>query len=115
MKVMERIVKKSLMNDKYGLPRRLFFYNLALNSNYLVEFITLGKSQSIQKNMIWNYSLDMKAIAPASQVLNSHSKSLKNVMKFSIINKTLNELATTAISVVTKRKQARIVNSLTTR
>src|ERR1035437_26712 len=114
-KVLERIVKSSLMNDKYGLPRKLFFYNLALNSNYLVEFLTLAKSQSIQKNMIWNYNLDMKAIAPAAQVISGLDKSLKNTMKFSVINKTLNGLATTAMSVVTKRKQNRIVNSLTTR
>lgn len=108
IKVLERIVKKSLVNDRYGLPRRLFFYNLALNSNYLVEYINLTKTQSVGSNMIWRYSLDLKAIAPATQVLSAPDKSLRNVMKFSIINKTLNSLDSIASDVVFSRKQKRI-------
>lgn len=83
-KIMERMIRKSQKQDVNYKPYQLFFYNLALNSNYLVEALTLEPSQNVQSsNMIWEYNLHLKAVALASSVKKNYKSSLKLLTDFS--------------------------------
>jgi len=66
-KLLECIFKKaqSLEENSLEPSYRLYLNNFAFNSNYLVEPIALKFAQSEDSNMIWNYSLQLKAVAPS--------------------------------------------------
>lgn len=85
IKRLENIIETSRVQDNYFKPYQLFFYNLAFNSNYLVEAGQMRIAQNRSKNMVWTYSLPLKAIAPAAAVQNSStfSSSLTQVLKYS--------------------------------
>lgn len=77
-KIMERILLKSQKQDVNYKPYLLFFYNLALNSSYLVEALTIEPNQNDQtSNMIWEYNIHLKAVAYASNVKKNYKSSLK--------------------------------------
>lgn len=75
IKMLESIVKKSDEVDKNGKPYVLIFNNYAFNKHYVVEIMQSAFSQSSENNMIWFYSLEMKAVAPASAVKIQDDKS----------------------------------------
>lgn len=64
-KILEKIMKLSVGSDNYQKPYSLYFYNLAFNSAFQVDIETFSFSQSKDKNMIWSYSISLKAICPA--------------------------------------------------
>ena len=66
--LLRRIIAKSTETDDYGMPYFLLFNNYALNSNYVVEIVQSSFTQSVENNMLWFYSLEMKAVAPAEAV-----------------------------------------------
>lgn len=61
-KILEDIVNESNKVDENGI-RSLIFYNPAFGNSYLVKPMNLKFSQSQETNMIWSYSLQLKAIA----------------------------------------------------
>jgi hypothetical protein len=82
-KILERIAIKSTKQDNNYLPYQLFFYNLALNSNYLVEVMSIEPSQNRDSsNMIWEYNLHLKAVALASTVKKTYKSSLKTLANY---------------------------------
>lgn len=83
-KIMERILLKVQKQDANQRPYQLFFYNLALNSNYLVEPISVEPSQNRESsNMIWEYNVHLKAVAPASNIKKNVKSSLKLLTDYS--------------------------------
>jgi len=64
IKMLESMIKASWM-DASGEPMFLIFRNYAFNSHYYVEVLNHSYSQTIDRNVIWNYSLSLRAIAPA--------------------------------------------------
>lgn len=62
-KVLEEMIDESKVIDEKG-ARRLLFYNPSIGNNYIVKPISLKASMSQESNMLWNYSLSLKAIAP---------------------------------------------------
>ena len=68
IKSMERILEKSRQETEKGSPYYLLFYNLSFNQAYVVEYTNLNVSQTIDNNMMWNYSLNMTAVADAYSV-----------------------------------------------
>lgn len=92
IKILQKIYDRSFELDQYGSSHRLFFYNLALNSNHLVEMKSLNKSMSRANNMMWNYSIQMQTIAPADKIVGNFAKSLRNIATIDVINKGLNSL-----------------------
>lgn len=91
IKIMEKIYKRSFQLDESGLPHKLFFNNLALNSNYLVEFKQLNLSQNRQTNMIWNYSAVFTALAPAYKIRKRTKLSTIKLLAFDNLNKSMND------------------------
>lgn len=68
-KILEEIINQSKQRDANGEQRHLLFYNLAFGNSYFVEPTNLTFTQSQDSNMVWNYSLPLKAVAPLSQYL----------------------------------------------
>lgn len=93
IKHLQKIYEKSFKLDIYGKPHKCYFYNLALNSHYLVELKNLTNNQTQQDNMIWKYSLLMKAIAPAYSIKKKFKSSLTTILTFDIISDGLTSLA----------------------
>ena len=71
MNMLRRIIAKTTETDDYGMPYVLLFNNYALNSSYAVEVLQSSFNQSVESNMMWFYSVEMKAVAPASEVKQS--------------------------------------------
>lgn len=98
-KKLEQMIKKSQREEGY----LLFFYNLALNNNYLVEVTDMSFQQSMENNMLWNYSLSMKSLANAEDVRpggkDAYKKSINEMLKFQNINKAVSKMVDTLKSV----------------
>ena len=96
LKILQSIISKSNGLDDNGRPFRLFFYNPALGESYLVVIPPNGFScsQNEQKNMVWDYSLNMVALAPLEEVKNSTAgTSLVERLSASVVQKSVNDLA----------------------
>lgn len=70
LKILEEIVNAANIVDNIG-SRRLIFHNPALGNSYLIKPMSLKLSQSQETNMIWSYSLSMKAIASLEHLMSS--------------------------------------------
>lgn len=91
-KYLERIIRMSHGTDGY----LLFFYNLASGNNYLVECTDMSFTQALENNMMWNYNITLKSLAMAEDVIpggkDRYKKSIKNLLMFSNINKTIDSV-----------------------
>lgn len=90
-KILEAIFNKAKMADVNSNPVKLIFYNLSLNSNYMVEPVTLGLSQNRDLNMIWQYNLTLKAVAPVDAVFDGNKSSIKELRSYAKKNMRMNE------------------------
>jgi hypothetical protein len=70
IKILEEIVQESKKLGKNGEVRKLIFHNPALGNSYLVSAGNLRLFQNEQTNMIWNYTLSLKSIAPLESLYN---------------------------------------------
>lgn len=62
IKLLESIVKQAKSSGSDSTS--LIFYNLAFGNHYLVKVQNLTTTQSVESNMMWNYTLQMKGVAP---------------------------------------------------
>lgn len=82
MKMLKNMCDQSWKLDANGEPCILLFNNYALNTSYVVEVLQDSYQQSTENNMLWYYSLEMRAVAPGSAVRtkkNDNSKFLTKV------------------------------------
>lgn len=70
-KILESMINDTNVIDDNGGVKTLVFHNLALGNSYIVRPQSLRLSQSQQSNMIWNYSLKLKSLAPLSALYSS--------------------------------------------
>lgn len=94
-KILRAIINKSTGVGKDGLPFRLYFYNMALGESYLVSVSPAGLllSMSQDKNMIWEYTLNLTTIAPLSlNFFDKNKTSLTKVLGTASIQSGLNKL-----------------------
>jgi hypothetical protein len=80
-KILEEIVEAADVVDDKG-PRRLIWHNLAFGTAYLVKPISLRKNMTQDTNMIHNYFLQLKTIAPLD-VLKAAEKNEEERLKLS--------------------------------
>lgn len=95
-KILKAIVSKSCSTDKFGKPMKLYFYNMALGESFLVIVPPNGLtlSQNMNKNMIWEYNLNLTAIAPLFATLAQKDKtSNTKLLSLDVVQKSINELA----------------------
>lgn len=97
LKILEEIVKGADVVDENG-PRRLIFYNPAFGNNYVVKPTMFKISQTQESNMIHQYALSLKAIAPL-EALQSEADSTYDSIRLNStgyaqrqIDKTVNDL-----------------------
>lgn len=97
LKIMEEMIQQSNKIGADGKIRKLILHNPALGNSYLVTAGTLRMSQNEQSNMIWNYSLPLKSIAPLEAIYTQqHMESAaKELAIGSFIQKRVNALVHT--------------------
>lgn len=79
-KVLQHILNASSKTEaESGKPYYLKFYNYALNTAYLVDVVSYTVNQSMGSNMIWNYQMTLRAVAPLSSFSNIGNK-MKNLL-----------------------------------
>jgi len=92
-KILQSIVFKANMLDRKNNPFRLYFYNPALGNSYLVKATSLTQRQSRETNMIWQYELSMRSVAPITvRSLGNNKKSLANMLLYDNISKIANSI-----------------------
>jgi len=94
-KILESIFNKARQADSNSNPVKLIFYNLSLNSNYMVEPMNLVLSQNRDMNMIWQYTLSMKAVAPVDAIFDGNRSSMKELRSYAKKNMRMNEQSQT--------------------
>jgi len=96
LKMLQAILSKSNGTDRKGKPFRLYLYNMALGESYLVTVTPSGPTytQSIDKNMVWNYSVSFSILAPLQSVRGgSTSTSASRTLSRGAIQKSVYDLA----------------------
>jgi len=78
-KILQHILAKATTTDADNHPYYLKFYNYALNTAYIVDVVNYTMSQSMGSNMIWNYQMTLRAVAPLSSFSNIGNK-MKNLL-----------------------------------
>jgi hypothetical protein len=92
IKVLKRLLEGTKVLDQKGNPTRLYFYNFAFSENYVVEVVDKSFNQSKESNMIWNYNVSLKAVAPITNTVRDR-KSLISILTSSSLQKGINTLA----------------------
>lgn len=88
-KILQNLITASKGLDEYNKSNLLIFYNLSFNQQYVVEVLDRTFSQTKDLNAIWQYSVQMKAVAPASAVLSKSkiNSSMTQILDFNKFNK----------------------------
>lgn len=68
MKLMEKILDKANETDANGNPYILIYNNYSFNSSYVVDVVNRSFNQGVENNMIWYYSVQLKAVAPSTAI-----------------------------------------------
>ena len=114
LKLIEKMIAKSLSADEYGQPHFLFIYNFSLGNNYLIEVSDKSFNMSLENNMMWNYQINMKAIATAESAkarIGGKNDSLQKRMMIDAINKNVNALVSELTNI--NHIQATVANTFT--
>lgn len=69
IKILEEIIEQSNSIGADGRLRKLILHNPALGNSYIVKASNIRLHQNEQTNMIWNYSLPLKSLAPLESLL----------------------------------------------
>jgi len=96
IKSFKEILSLSTKTDIFQRPRKLFLYNMALGESHLVLPVPQGVTfaQSMDKNMIWTYSVTFQVLADANTLRYKESKtSLEKLTAIMVIQDGINSLA----------------------
>jgi len=102
-RILKAIVNKSNGVDFEGKPFRLYFYNLALGESYLVTIPPSGITvqQTLDKNMIWEYTLNMTVLAPLNALENrAGPSSLVRTLGIGAIQQGVNTVANSLTGII---------------
>lgn len=70
-KILESMINETNVIDSTGGIKTLIFHNLALGNSYVVRPMGLILTQDRNSNMLWNYRLTLKSLAPLSALYSS--------------------------------------------
>jgi hypothetical protein len=102
-RILQSIINKSNGVDDKGQPFRLYFYNLAIGESYLVTVPPSGMtlSQTIDKNMIWQYTINLTTLAPLNALANqSGPSSMTKVLATNVIQQSVNNVSLNLNSII---------------
>lgn len=90
-KVLQRMLNDSNKVDVLNKPYRMYFYNLALSESYWVKKISATFSQTReQNNMMWEYNIVFKIIAPLNTLKGIHRRKNKMDLGIDLVQKGMN-------------------------
>ena len=95
IKVLQDMIQKSNELDSLGNPYRLYFYNTITGNSYWVKNPSMRFNNTIQKNMMAEYSLSMTGVANLGDIVSkgySSKKQLVTQMTTSLISQQLTSL-----------------------
>lgn len=102
-KILEEIINESRTLDEYKRPKRLLFHNAAFGNSYLVKAMNVSFQQNENTNMIWNYNLQLKAIATLDSINQQKIESTQRELTIgSYIQKKVNDTLNLAGSLLEK-------------
>lgn len=79
-KILQHILDSATKTEiETGKPYFLKFYNYALNTAYIVDVVNYTIHQSMGNNMMWNYQMTLRAVAPLYSFSNIGNK-MKNLL-----------------------------------
>jgi len=103
IKYLEAMKEKSIsINPKDQKPYALYFYNPILGNNYQVEINNFIHTQSVNKNMVPEYSISMTSVADLDEI-----QMFKGTLKSAIKNLTISSIQRNANQIVQKLVQIR--------
>ena len=88
-KMLEKILDSAWKLDDKQKPHILIFSNYARNNSYVVEPLQMSFSQGVDNNMIWVYSIELKAVADGNLVKSNFSKSTNKKFLTTVANATI--------------------------
>lgn len=93
-KMMEEVMNRLYQMDKLGFPRLLIFHNYAFNQSLVVEILSYQMTQSIENNMMWNWSIEMKAVGDGKSINFSEDRKteLKKLLAENVVSKSINDI-----------------------
>jgi hypothetical protein len=68
VKLLQRMVEKAQEFDAHGGLHSLYLYNPSIGENHLVKVQSFNLTQAVDRNMIWQYSLTLKAMIPLENI-----------------------------------------------
>lgn len=101
IKILQRMIQNATKLDVRGNPNRLYFYNMALGENYLVAVDPNGLtlSQSMDKNMVWQYSINFTVLANVNDLsLMNNGTASSEILKRGAMQDGINSLAGALVS-----------------
>lgn len=101
LKMLQSIINRAISHDE-GRSFRLYFYNLGLGESYLVvpTKTPLTMNMNENKNMIWNYTLNLQIVAPLDRIEfgvgGRGGRSLSSLLAQAVVQNAVNNAAQTA-------------------
>jgi len=93
LKILQSICDKSNSVGIDNKPFKLYFYNLALSESWLVKKMVLTvDANERDRNMLWNYNLQFKAIAPLDNLISNFRRSLATALTVDNLQNGVNQL-----------------------
>jgi hypothetical protein len=62
LKQLESLIKSSFELDSFNSAYLLLMYNYTLGNHYVIEVVDYAFNQSVENNMMWNYTLNIKTL-----------------------------------------------------
>jgi hypothetical protein len=91
IQVLRKIIHFSSQLDQYNKPHSLFLYNLSLGTNHLVRVMgDPSFTQQINKNMIWEYSIDLIGLLPYDELKKKSRRSNTGLFANYAVQNTVN-------------------------
>ncbi len=92
VKYLRDLIEASRGSNDNGNPYRLILYNMAFSDTYTVEANDCRYNQNMQSNMIWNYDLNLTAIAPGNiGSISNLDNSIYNIVSIGSLQKMIND------------------------
>ena len=92
IKILEHILKTSEKLDVNDKPYFVVFNNYAFNTHYIVNIMNYTFQQSYDQNMIWHYSISMKAVALKPKELGISTANFLNSVSANTISNGITKL-----------------------
>lgn len=93
-KVMEEVMNRLYQLDDKNRPRFLVFHNFSFNQSFVVEVTNYQMTQSMENNMMWNWSIEMKAVADykTTSSIKNRKNDLKNLLAQNVSQSSINNI-----------------------